>query len=228
MLLDTFEDIGDRTHRDFERLLQRVVWLMPNAVFIITGRSRLQWVDPGLQGQLDFTGPDSWPGLAADSLPPPSAASPAADGRQILIGDFSAEDCDDYLARRLSRDGQPLIPPAIRQVITGRSHGLPLYLALAVMRYLEIRRSGRAPEPGDFDHDFGALIARTLSDLTPDERHVLRSVALLDAFDLDLAARAAGMTHQAPVMRLIERPFVREDSFSLWPYHCTLKAPSRD
>lgn len=39
ILLDTFEDTGDRTHRDFEHLLQRVVWLMPNAFFVITGRT---------------------------------------------------------------------------------------------------------------------------------------------------------------------------------------------
>ncbi|MER8159959.1 ATP/GTP-binding protein [Streptomyces sp. NPDC094472] len=222
VLLDTFEDVGDRTHRDFERLLQRVVWLMPNAVFLITGRSRLQWADPGLHGQLDFTGPAAWPGLAADRVPAARAASPAAVGggrRQVLIGDFSAEDCEDYLARRLSRDDQPLIPPAIRQVITARSHGLPLYLDLAVMRYLEIRRAGQTPAPGDLDHDFPALIARTLSDLTPDERHVLRSVALLDAFDLRLAVHAAGLPHEASVIRLIERPFVREDAFGLWPYH---------
>ncbi|MGW3563507.1 ATP/GTP-binding protein [Streptomyces sp. NPDC000941] len=222
VLLDTFEDIGDRTHRDFERLLQRVVWLMPNAVFIITGRSRLQWADPGLQGQLDFTGPTAWPGLAAGPIPPARTAAPDPVGsgrRQILIGAFSAEDCDDYLARRLTRDGKPLIPAAIRQVITDHSHGLPLYLDLAVMRYLEIRRSGQTPAPGDFDHDFPVLIARTMADLTPDERHVLRSVALLDAFDLNLAAQAAGLTHEAPARRLVERPFIQEDPFGLWPYH---------
>jgi hypothetical protein len=43
ILLDTFEDVGDRTHRDLERLIQRVVWLMPNCFFVVTGRSRLQW-----------------------------------------------------------------------------------------------------------------------------------------------------------------------------------------
>lgn len=42
VLLDTFEDTGDRTHRDLERLIQRVVWLMPNCFFVVTGRSRLQ------------------------------------------------------------------------------------------------------------------------------------------------------------------------------------------
>ncbi|MFD5512140.1 ATP/GTP-binding protein [Streptomyces sp. NPDC127051] len=222
VLLDTFEDVGDRTHRDLERLIQRVVWLMPNVFFIVTGRSRLQWADPGLQGQLDYTGPAAWPGLAspAGGIPAARAARPAAGhGRQVLVGDFSPEDCDDHLARRLTRDGQPLISDGIRQVIIDRSHGLPLYLDLAVMRFLELRRTGHTPVPADFDHDFPALIARTLSDLTPNERHVLRSVALLDSFDLALATEAAGLQHEAPAMRLIERPFVRENPFGLWPYH---------
>ncbi|MGC4984649.1 ATP/GTP-binding protein [Streptomyces sp. DT193] len=221
ILLDTFEDVGDRTHRDLERLIQRVVWLMPNCFFVITGRSRLQWADAALQGQLDYTGPTAWPGLALPAAVPAARAArpPHSHARQVLIGDFSPEDCDDHLARRLTRDGEPLIREEIRQVITDRSHGLPLYLDLSVMRFLEIRRTGRSPAPADFDHDFPALIARTLSDLTAPERHVLRSVSLLDAFDLPLAARAAGLAHEAPALRLIERPFVRQDPFGLWPYH---------
>ena len=202
ILFDTFEDTGDRTHRDLERLIQRVVWLMPNAFFVITGRSRLQWADADLQGQLDFTGPAAWPGLAAQP-PLPHArtqapgAGPGHGGRQILIGDFSPEDCEDHLARRLTQDGRPLIDSAVRAVITARSHGLPFYLDLAVLRFLEIRRT-RTPEPADFDHDFPALVARTLQDLTPDERHVLRAVSLLDAWDVPLATRTAGLTHEAP------------------------------
>ncbi|GGX29512.1 ATP/GTP-binding protein [Streptomyces chryseus] len=221
ILLDTFEDVGDRTHRDLERLIQRVVWLMPNCFFVVTGRSRLQWADAALQGQLDYTGPTAWPGLALPAAVPAARAArpPHGHGRQVLIGDFSPEDCDDHLARRLTRDGAPLISEEIRRVITDRSHGLPLYLDLSVMRFLEIRRTGRTPQPADFDHDFPALIARTLSDLTADERHVLRSVALLDAFDLSLATAAAGLPHEAPALRLIERPFVRENVFGLWPYH---------
>lgn len=218
ILLDTFEETGDRTHRDLERLIQRIVWLLPNAFFVITGRARLQWADSALQGQLDYTGPAAWPGLAAHSVPPPRTRETPPAGRQILIGDFAPEDCDDYLARRLTHGGQPLINAPIRQVICDRSHGLPLHLDLAVLRFLEIRRT-RTPQPEDFDTDFPALIARTLSDLTPDERHVLRSVALLDSFDLMLATRASGLAHQAPAMRLIERPFVRENAFGLWPFH---------
>ncbi|WP_033818444.1 hypothetical protein [Kitasatospora sp. MBT63] len=224
VLLDTFEDTGDRTNRDLERLIQRVVWLMPNALFVVTGRSRLQWADDALQGQLDYTGPAAWPQLAAH-IPTAREAAPTATGtggaaasRQVLIGDFSPEDCDDYLARRLTTGDRPLIGDDLRQVITARSHGLPLFLDLAVMRFLEIRRT-RTPVAADFDHDFPALIARTLQDLTPDERHVLRAVSLLDAFDLPLATAAAGTTHQAAALRLVERPFVREDQLALWPYH---------
>ncbi|WP_420077960.1 hypothetical protein ACN6AT_00430 [Streptomyces sp. JL4002] len=80
VLLDTFEDVGDRTYRDLERLIQRTVWLMPNVFFVVTGRSRLQWADPGLQGQLDYTGPTAWPGLASPAGGVPAARGSAADG----------------------------------------------------------------------------------------------------------------------------------------------------
>ncbi|MFJ3998499.1 ATP/GTP-binding protein [Streptomyces parvus] len=215
ILLDTFEDTGDRSHRDFERLLQRIVWLMPNVFFVVTGRNRLQWAETCLEGQLDWTGPNTWPGLVSDAAHSGSGAS----GRQILIGDFSPEDCEDYLARRLSRDGQPLIDEPVRRIIAERSHGLPLHLDLSVMRYLELRRGGTQPQVTDFDHDFPALIARTLSDLTAEERDVLRSVSLLDAFSVPLATQVAGMSHDAPALRLTERPFIRESSSGVWPFH---------
>jgi len=88
VLLDTFEDVGDRTHRDLERLIQRVVWLMPNAFFIVTGRSRLQWGDAALHGHLDWAGPSAWPGLAAHSLPHQSGAG-SRQGRQVSAYGFS-------------------------------------------------------------------------------------------------------------------------------------------
>ncbi|MFD5913553.1 ATP/GTP-binding protein [Streptomyces massasporeus] len=215
ILLDTFEDTGDRTHRDFERLLQRIVWLMPNVFCVVTGRNRLQWAETSLEGQLDWTGPNAWPSLVSDAANSGSGVS----GRQMLIGDFSFEDCEDYLARRLSRDGHPLIDEPVRRIIAERSHGLPLYLDLSVMRYLELRRSGRQPQVTDFDHDFPALIARTLSDLTAEERHVLRSVSLLNAFSVPLATQVANMDHDAPALRLTERPFIRESSSGVWPFH---------
>ncbi|MFD3999013.1 hypothetical protein [Streptomyces sp. NPDC058583] len=101
-------------------------------------------------------------------------------------------------------------------MITARSHGLPLYRDPSVMRFLELRRT---PAPADFEHDFPALLAGTLADLTPGERHLLRSVSLFDAFDAGLATQTAGLTHQASARRLIERPIVNENPFGLWPYY---------
>ncbi|MGW7673075.1 hypothetical protein ACWGJX_39175 [Streptomyces sp. NPDC054775] len=216
ILLDTFEDTGDRTHRDFERLLQRIVWLMPNAFFVVTGRNRLQWAQRSLEGQLDWTGPDAWPGLDTGTT---AQTTPQSGGRQVLIGDFSREDCEDYLARRVSRAGRPLMDEPVRRIIAERSHGLPLYLDLSVMRYLELRRGGRQPHVADFDHDFPALITRTLSDLSTEERHVLRSVSLLSAFSVPLATEVAGMDHDAAALRLTERPFIRESASGTWPFH---------
>lgn len=211
VLLDTFEDVGDRTHRELERLIQRVAWLMPNALFVITGRNRLQWDDGRLDGQLDWTGPVSWPQLA-----PGATAEP----RQHRVGYLSAEDCERYLCRRLTRDGQPLMAADTRHEIVRRSHGLPLYLDLAVMRYLDLyQRTGRQPEVGEFHYDFPALVSRTFRDLSAAERQVLRTVSLFDSFSVDLATAASGLAQDAPTLQLVERPFIDTDPAAPWPYH---------
>ncbi|MEU9291989.1 hypothetical protein AB0D57_47300 [Streptomyces sp. NPDC048275] len=44
-------------------------------------------------------------------------------------------------------------------------------------------------------------------------------MSLLDAFDVPLATRAAGLAHEGPAQRLTERPFVRDNPFGLWPFH---------
>lgn len=211
VLLDTFEDVGDRTHRELELLIQRVAWLMPNSLFVVTGRNRLQWDDERLDGQLDWTGPSAWPQLA-----PGATAEP----RQHRVGYLSAEDCERYLCRRLTRDGQPLMAAGTRHEIVRRSHGLPLYLDLAVMRYLDLyQRTGRQPDVGEFHYDFPALVARTFRDLSASERQVLRTVSLFDSFSVDLATAASGLAQDGPTLQLVERPFIDTDPAAPWPYH---------
>ncbi|MCW2917410.1 MAG: hypothetical protein JWN52_5478, partial [Actinomycetia bacterium] len=211
ILLDTFEDVGDRTHRDLERLIQRMAWLMPNALFVITGRNRLQWDDTRLEGQLDWVGSRNWPRLV------PGAPE---DPRQYRVGYLSGPDSEDYLQRRLTVGEQPLMDLRTRQALIAHSRGLPLYLDLAVMRFLDLyERHGHAPDVSEFNHDFPALVARTFRDLTSDERQVLRAVSLLDSFSIELATAAAGMERDAPAMHLADRPFVDTDPGALWPYH---------
>ncbi|WP_405553714.1 ATP/GTP-binding protein [Streptomyces sp. NBC_01171] len=210
VMLDTFEEAGHRGHRDLEKLLQRVVWLMPNALFVVTGRNRLQWADATLEGQLDWAGPEYWPQLVGGALEEP---------RQHTVGYLSAEDCEIYLCERLTIGGEPLLDDRARRFITRNSYGLPLYLDLAVMRFLDLyRRSGRAPDVHEFNLDFPALVARTFRDLAPETRRVLRSVSLLDSFSISLATTAAGLDHDAPAMDLAERPFVDADPAAPWPF----------
>ncbi|MFG3134476.1 ATP/GTP-binding protein [Streptomyces tendae] len=210
VLLDTFEDVGDRVHRDLERLVQRMVWLMPNVLFVVTGRNRLQWDDPRLEGQLDWAGPECWPQLVGGATREP---------RQHTVGYLSAGDCETYLSQRLTRDGRPMMDDATRHLITANSHGLPLYLDLAAMRFLDLyRRSGSAPSVHDFNLDFPALVARTFRDLPSEARRVVRSVSLLESFSVPLASAAAGFDHDAPAQNLVDRPFIEHDPGAPWPY----------
>ena len=210
VLLDTFEDVTDRSDLYLERLLQRLVWLMPNALFIVSGRNRLRWADFRLEGQLEWAGPQYWPQLSSgDQLEP----------CQHLVGYLSSLDCEDYLIRRLTREGAAVIPPPVRAAIVERSGGLPLYLDLAVMRFLSLYQAdGSVPGVDEFDGDFAALVARTFRDLSPQERQVVRAASVLDGFSVELVTAAAGLTQDGAALRLVERPFVEHAPGGVWPY----------
>ncbi|EST29291.1 hypothetical protein N566_22370 [Streptomycetaceae bacterium MP113-05] len=221
VLLDTFEEIGDRTHRDLERLIQRMVWLMPGSLFVITGRNRLDWDEGRLEGQLDWVGTRHWPLLSSQT---------AADPRQHRVGYLSAADAERYLCHRITVDGSPLMEGATRRTVVARSHGLPLYLDLAVMRFLDLHARGHTPTSSDFSYDFPALVTRTVRDLTAGERHVLRAVSLLDSFSVALATAAAGLDRDAPALQLVDRPFIDTDDAAPWPHslHALVRAAVQD
>ncbi|MBO0885724.1 MAG: hypothetical protein J2P17_36395, partial [Mycobacterium sp.] len=210
ILVDTFEDVTSNPDRYLEQLVQRVMWLLPNVLFVVTGRNRLTWDDARLAGQLDWAGARCWPSLRAHADIEPT---------QHLIGYLSATDCEEYLAHRLTKDESPLISADIRDTITARSGGLPLYLDLAVLRFLTVYRdSGTVPTVDEFDADFSALVTRTFRDLGPDERHILRAVSLLDGFSVHLATETAGFLRDSAALRLSERPFVENDPSGIWPH----------
>ncbi|WP_410665983.1 hypothetical protein [Amycolatopsis sp. lyj-84] len=206
VFVDTFEE----ANREFERYLQRLVWLMPNVFFVITGRNRLTWADDGVAGVFDWAGPVSWPGLAAGSEDDP---------RQHLVGALSPHDSDRFLRDRLRRDNSPLIAEDIRERIVANAHGLPLYLDLSVMRYLQLYEDRQPVGPGEFDVEFPGLIARVFRDLGQEERSALRAASLLDAFDVGLLTETAGLLGESGSLRLIDRPLVQFTEWEPWPYY---------
>ncbi|MFB9686004.1 hypothetical protein [Amycolatopsis plumensis] len=206
VFVDTFEE----ANREFERYLQRLVWLMPNVFFVITGRNRLTWADDDVDGVFDWAGPVSWPGLAAGS---------EGDPRQHLVGALSPHDSDRFLRDRLRQDNSPLIAEDIRERIVANAHGLPLYLDLSVMRYLQFYEDRRPVRPEEFNVEFPGLIARVFRDLGQEERAALRAASLLDAFDVGLLTETAGLLGESGSLRLIDRPLVQFTEWEPWPYH---------
>lgn len=210
VFIDTFEDVGTRTNRHLERYLQRLVWLMPNVFFVVTGRNRLEWADIGLVSELDWVGPVSWPGLAIGTKEEP---------RQHLVGALSDRDSDRFLRDRLRHNGVALIGPEVRERIIANAHGLPLYLDLCVIRFVQLYNAESVLTPQEFDVEFPGLLARVFRDLGAEERAALRAVSLLDSFDVPIATATAGAATEATAVRLTDRPFVKVGDWEPWRYH---------
>lgn len=202
-----------------EAQLQRLLFLLPNALFVLTGRDRLTWAEATPGGHLDYVGPGRWPGLAA---------SVEFEPRQHLLDYLSPQDCDVYLRSALIENDEPAMPAEIRERVVTGSSGLPLYLDLAVSHFLAVRAEGRPLDPQNFGGPLPAVISRAIRDLDADERQALFGASLLSRFDASLAA-AAGDVPDAAGIRLSKRPFVIEsdDPFPL-SLHALLREGVRE
>jgi hypothetical protein len=206
--VDTYEMVSDDAQRRFERLFQRVVFLTPNVLWIVTGRNRVDWNDESLDGVLDYVGDDCWPLLSG-----------TGHAWQHLVGFLSDRDASGYLENRVVIQGKPAIPEELRAAIVDAARGLPLHLDLAVMRYMRLARTDGEVDVGEFQTTFAVLVDRIMRDLDEHECRLLEATSLLDHFDRELAVVAAGDgTMDADFERFVQRPFVVRASSSLWPY----------
>ncbi|WP_224276273.1 hypothetical protein [Streptomyces sp. LS1784] len=222
VFLDTFEVVNGRADRTVERLIQRCAYLMPNVLFVITGRNRVDWADAGAGGELDFTGPQCWPNLhySNDTVEP----------RQHLVGYLSDSDADSYLSEALTRDGEPVMPAEVRRRIITGGQGLPLYLDLSVSHFAALLARGGQPSPADFGGTFTAVATRSIRDLPREERDLVRTAALTDRVAADLLR--AGQPHgsDGSVARFLRRPFLTHDDAYALPYalHAALRHAIRE
>jgi tetratricopeptide (TPR) repeat protein len=216
VFLDTFESLTRPGLEYAERLVNRIVFLMPNVLFVITGRDRLDWASPSLRCVLDYRGPSRWPGLGDAATEP----------RQHRVGYLSRRDSERYLCsiRTVATD-EPAIPPEIRARIIEESSGFPLYLDLSVALFLDLVGRGRIPLADDFGGPLPAVIGRVMRHLSEDERAVLRGASLLDGFDRNLARAGAGDVADHAVARFLTRSIVEHDPTRAIPYrlHSSLR-----
>ncbi|MEU6233937.1 hypothetical protein [Kitasatospora sp. NPDC047058] len=217
VFLDTFEVANGRDDRTMERLIQRCVYLMPNVLFVLTGRNRVDWADSGAGGELDFTGPEYWPNLhfSNDSVEP----------RQHLVGYLSDSDADSYLKEALTQDGEPAVPAAVRRRIIAGGQGLPLYLDLSVSHFAALLARGGRPTPADFGGSFTAVATRSIRDLPREERDLVRTAALTDRVGADLLRAGQPDVPDGCVARFLRRPFLTHDDAYALPYalHAALR-----
>ena len=221
VLLDTFEEVTSRATRDMERWLQRSAYLMPNVLFVVTGRNRLDWADLSQATELDYVGAQRWPGLRAGYT--------GDEPRQHLVGYLSAADANAYLESALTWEGRPAIQATIRQRIVAASGGLPLYLDLAVTTYLDLLSRGDTPMEENFGQPLPEVCGKILRDLEADERNLLRAAALLDTFDPGMLRAACPDIADSALTRFRNRPFLEMDPQRTWPYslHAMLREAIR-
>lgn len=208
--VDTYETVNTDSTRLFERLFQRVVYLTPNILWVITGRNRLDWDLDSLEGELDYIGAQCWSQLVPQD---------ASEGRQHLIGFLSDHDANDYLEKRVVLRNRPAIPAELRATIVQAAQGLPMHLDLTVMRYMNLADDDGNVPTGEFDTAFAMMVSRIMRDLDDEECRLLEATSLLSHFDMDLAVEAAGGNiTDARFRRFLKRPFVVTSESSLWPY----------
>jgi hypothetical protein len=221
IFFDTWEMLqGNRDELgSVEDTVNRIVYLMPNVLFVISGRQMLTWADSRRRIGLKYAGPEHWPELVPDR---PQC-------RQYLLGHLSPEDSDNYLQRRLSVNGSAAIPLHVRARIVASSEGLPLYLDLSAEHYDQLLARGQA-EQGVFGGTLPELVTRVIRDLTPTERHLLRAASLVRGFNADMLRTAVVDARDADIARFLARHFIKNDR-SGWlenSFHDTLRASVRE
>ncbi|TDC69840.1 hypothetical protein E1200_07055 [Actinomadura sp. GC306] len=203
-VLDTLENVQrlPAERGGLEDLVSRLVYLMPNVVFVAAGRRPLRWHDPAHAVALTYGGERRWPGLVG--------------GDQLGLGGFDRASAEAYLTARLTVDGTPAIGRDIRERIIAGSGGSPLYLDLSAGLFGQYLARGEAPPADAFGLGFPELVLRTMRDLSATDRDLLRAAALLEAFDEDVLHAVLPHVRLRQIERLVQRPFVRRDE-TVWP-----------
>jgi hypothetical protein len=207
-LLDTFEVVQGLPpeRQGLEDLVSRLVYLMPNVLFIVGSRRPLLWHDPVRSVGLTYGGELRWPGLAGLHHP----------SDQFTLDGFDDTSADQYLQKRLTQDERPLIPSQIRGRIIEAAGGSPHYLELSAGLFEQIAARGEDLVPEIFGRPFPELVLRLMRDLSAEDRDLLRAAALLEAFDEQILAAVVPQARERQIAGFLQRRFVRRYP-SVWP-----------
>jgi hypothetical protein len=197
VFVDTFEFVNDFADRTSERDVQRLIYVLPDVLWVLTGRRRLDWADERRRGGLEWVGPAHWPGLDERSASP----------RQHLVGELDDEDARTFVETACADLPAGAVTAQVMDAVVAKANGWPLYLDTAVgwIRHVVVEQ-GRDPAVEDFDLAFPELVTRVVRDLSEEEREALRLASLFPRFSPTLVARTSlGRVSEAAVIRLNHR-----------------------
>ena len=206
--IDHFERVQRRAGRSHEPSLARIVASSPYGLFVVTGRNKLDWADPN-RVSLHAAGPRAWPGLADDAYDDP---------RQHLLGRLSPDDTRALYERHRASDGW-LVSDDLIDKLVKRSEGLPIHIeaVLQLARNLHHQHRERELTADDLDHPLPEVVIELIDVLTSAERDAFRGACVLPFFDIDLAAKVAGV-RRGDVEGAIRWALVDENRDSTYPY----------
>jgi len=207
IFVDTIERLVADPRRSGEAILNKIVYLLPSALFVMTGRNMLDWHE-ARRHELKHSGPRVWPLLV-----PGSDVEP----RQHLLGKLSPSDARELILRRRKHFDLPISDAVVEELVTS-SGGLPQYLDLACTVALKVKENGgTAVSAEDITGSLGELVMRVLEDVPADEQRAIRAAALFPFFDVPLIASAAGVDH-GTAERAVLRPMIDHREGASLPY----------
>lgn len=211
-LVVVFIDAAERLMLDARRIseahVNTLIYQMPNVLFFVTGRDRLDWYDV-TRSDLPYRGPWTWPGLPL---------SPSEKSHQHLVSGLSPHDARAMAIRGREQLDLPVSDQVI-DVLVAASGGLPQYLELARQVAISVKSAGdhRQVTPSDVTGSLGSLVRRVLDDVPADEQRAIRAAALFRTFNLDLMAAAAEVDYGC-AERAVRRPMIDYVAGQRLPY----------
>lgn len=212
VFVETFERLQEPGHVRAEHDLNLLMAHLPYALFVVTGRNRLNWHE--FRDGLDVCGPQVWPGLRPDC---------AVDPRQHQLGRLERSDAAELLGGRRDVHGWDLDDSLLNRVVD-RTDGWPLHID-TVTKVAQQRTTNGAPlTPEVLLGGMPDLVARLIEDMGPEEASAFHAMCLTSAFDDELVKAVAQV--DSGVVAACRAKAVVEPNNSLrypWMVHDTIR-----
>lgn len=207
IFIDHFEKLQRDDRRNGEVALNHLVAALPQSLFVITGRNRVDWDNPA-RVALRYSGPRWWPQLVvgADANP-----------RQHRLGMLSEHDTRQVFQRRAARQGFALDDETMQRVCE-RTGGWPVHIdAICTLAANVSRGTGIRVPPEELDKPLDDVVRRVQENLTERQAKAFRGACLLPYFDDALAAAAAGVD-EGDVRSMRVNAMVEPSDDPRWPF----------